>query len=145
MEHEREPLPKYQWYNDAEGWYIKAKTNVGEYDLREDNTLIFRHDKDHNFIDHVFRATEIEEDRMTGIYIWRHSIPDYFDEFCDDLVNHGFEEDYSEIPDDHDVEKWEESTGKNYRHEVIENLVRVAMSGIDHEWAYFAEEWNDES
>lgn len=142
---EKEPLPNYAWHNDAEGWYIKAKTNVGEYDLRDDNTIVFRHDKEHNHIDHIFRMTEIEENRMTGIYIWRHSIPGFFDAFADDLIAHGFEEEYNEVPEEEDINKWEEITGKNYRKVVIENLVRVAMSGIDHEWAYFSEEegWGD--
>lgn len=135
--------PKWTWQNDAQGWFIAAKTSVGNYDLRDDNTIVFRHDPDHREIDHVFRMTEMQENSMTGIYIWRFAIDSFFDEFADDLVAHGFEEEYNEVPEESDIERWEERTGKNYKEVVVDNMVRLALENIDAKWNWYEGEWRN--
>lgn len=57
--------------------------------MTAENTVVFLHGDDQSCVDHVFVATEVneEEDVYEGLWIWRHSI-DFFDELVSDLVEH---------------------------------------------------------
>ena len=54
-----------------------------------------------------------------------------------------FEEEYNEVPEESDIERWEERTGKNYKEVVVDNMVRLALENIDAKWDWYEGEWRN--
>ncbi len=142
------------WCEDGEGKYLQFKDGNIEFDVRPDNTEIYRHPYQYRNIDHLFR--ELAPGTGQGFFIWRKAVEsafgDVYDEMVLELKAEGFNEIWSNEPDDGDIEVWENYFDEDYHpeqpperpnqiHSVIDSLVEKETTNLDAAWRWYEEEW----
>lgn len=146
---ERQPIgDRFPWQEDEEGWFVGVNSNMGRFELRSDDTVIFRHTDANRHLDHIFHALgENDEGTISGYFIWRHALDDDFDVLCLEMRTKGFQEVFMEQPEEGDIKSFEGAVGREnvteYRTDSFDKIVEIAMRQFEAEWAWYAEEWGD--
>ena len=157
---EFEPSPEfngeweYPWQQDAEGYYLNLRTEIGVFELRPYNTYIFLpEDPQHERLTHVYRITEENEDSLDGFYMWRElfaRVGKDLDTFIVELQAHGFETIEFDELEDSDLRAWEKTHGHSYEPATPpvpteDEQIIDAIKDLDAKWYWFEGEWNEQT
>lgn len=147
MERGELPFKQINWLQDEDGYYFNIRTDTGIYDIRPENTAIFRFGN--SDLDHIYRITEDEGDRFMGFRLYRYQLEDKgynFDQVCSDMMDRDFDSIYDEEPNQEEIDAYI-NAGNEYtptpKVDTIDNIVALAMKNLDTEWAYWGEEWSN--
>lgn len=134
------------WLEDEDGYYFNLKTQSGVYDIRPENTAIFRFgDSD---LDHIYRITDDSGESFMGFRLYRYQLENLgynFDQVSDDMMNREFDCIYDEEPNQEEIDAYI-NAGNAYtptpKTETLENLVALAMKDFEIKWKWYEGEWN---
>jgi hypothetical protein len=138
MEYEPQPEKQICWQSDAESYYLKIRTEVGVYELRPTDTLIFRFDDENRDLDHIFRVTGEDENCLRGFRMYRYQLEEKgfnFDQFCLEMRQREFEEVYEAEPNQEEIEAYMKAGNK---YPIIKKTEPIEIDPLEH----FEEEFN---
>jgi hypothetical protein len=136
---ERGEQRRVHWFEDEDGYYYKIKTELGTYELRPEDTCIFKFSDEHRDLDHIYRVTEEREDSVFGFRLYRYQLENKgfnFDQVCLEMQEREFDECYEDYPNQEEIDAYIRA-GNTYP--IVKKLpsVEVEMLNFDAEFNYY--------
>lgn len=141
---EQEPFKTINWLRDEDDYYFNLKTQSGIYDIRPENTAIFRFG-DCN-LDHIYRITDDSGEQFMGFRLYRYQLEEFgynFDQVCSDMMNRDFECIYEEEPNQEEIDAYI-NAGNEYTPTRKLPSVEVGLLNFDAEFNYYLGDENGE-
>lgn len=141
---EQEPSYHFPWRQDAEGYYLIFKTEEGEFEARNSNTMMYLY-PDNPEASHVW----IQLDDDYGMRLFREHVDRVgegaFSTLCDQLFDHGFELSDEEEPQESDIQAFIASFGREpIQRNPVEQIVSLVLKNFDQAWEYYEPDWRED-